>query len=76
MRFCSTCDNVLIPRKKKLVCKVCGEEYEVDSKLDDFILVRVIHHNDKENDLIIAREGIKRDKITAQERKAYEDFFH
>ena len=76
MRFCPTCDNILIPRKKRLICGVCGEKFEMDSKSDDFMLVRFILHGDKEEAPIIAREGIKRDIITTQDRKAFEEFFH
>jgi len=76
MRFCPTCDNILIPRKKRLICRVCGEKFEVDSKLDDFTLVRVIQHDDRDDAPIIAREGLKRDIITVQERKAFEEFFN
>ena len=76
MRFCPTCDNILIPRKKSLICGVCGEKFKADSKLDDFILVKVIQHDDKEAAPRIAKEGLKRDIITAQERKAFEEFFH
>ena len=76
MRFCPTCDNILIPRKKSLICRVCGEKFEVDSKLDDFMLVRVIQHDDRDDAPIIARDGLKWDIITVQERKAFEEFFH
>jgi len=31
MRFCPYCENLLIPRKRKLFCKVCDLEFELCS---------------------------------------------
>jgi len=76
MRFCPDCDNILIPRKKKLYCKACDKEFELDSnQQDDYKIVKTIKHDEKEIAPIIVKEGLKGDKISDQDRKAFEEFF-
>ena len=76
MRFCPDCDNILIPRKKKLYCKACDKEFDLDSnQQDDYKIVKTIKHDEKEIAPIIVKEGLKGDKISDQDRKAYEEFF-
>ena len=76
MRFCPDCDNILIPRKKKLYCKACDIEFDLDSnQQDDYKIVKTIKHDEKEIAPIIIKEGLKGDKISDQDRKAYEEFF-
>lgn len=76
MRFCPDCDNILIPRKKKLYCKACDKEFDLDSnQQDDYKIVKTIRHDEKEIAPIIIKEGLKGDKISDQDRKAYEEFF-
>jgi len=76
MRFCPDCDNILIPRKKKLYCKACDKEFELDTKQqDDYKIVKTIKHDEKEIAPIIVKEGLKGDKISDQDRKAFEEFF-
>ena len=76
MRFCPDCDNILIPRKKKLYCKACDKEFELDSnQQDDYKIVKTIKHDEKEIAPIIIKEGLKGDKISDQDRKAFEEFF-
>lgn len=76
MRFCPDCDNILIPRNKKLYCKACDKEFDLDSnKQDDYKIVKTIRHDEKEIAPIIVKEGLKGDKISDQDRKAYEEFF-
>lgn len=76
MRFCPDCDNILIPRKKKLYCKACDKEFALDSnQQDDYKIVKTIRHDEKEIAPIIIKEGLKGDKISDQDRKAYEEFF-
>ena len=75
MRFCPNCDNILIPKNKKLYCKACEEEFELDTKSDDYKIVKTIKHDEKETAPIIVKEGLKSERISAQDRKAYEEFF-
>lgn len=76
MRFCPDCDNILIPRKKKLYCKACDKEFDLDSnQQDDYKIVKTIKHDEKEIAPIIIKEGLKGDKISEQDRKAFEEFF-
>ena len=35
MRFCPDCDNIMIPRKKKLYCKACDMEFDLDTNQQD-----------------------------------------
>ena len=76
MRFCPDCDNIMIPRKKKLYCKACDMEFDLDSnQQDDYKIVKTIKHDEKEIAPIVIKEGLKGDKISDQDRKAFEEFF-
>jgi len=75
MKFCPNCDNILIPKNKKLYCKACNEGFELDEKTDDYKIVKTIKHDEKETAPIIIKEGLKSERISAQDRKAYEEFF-
>lgn len=75
MKFCPNCDNILIPKKKKLYCKACNEEFELDEKDEEYKIVKTIRHDEKEIAPIIIKEGLKGEKISAQDRKAFEEFF-
>ncbi|MFX0034174.1 MAG: hypothetical protein ACFE9I_00860 [Candidatus Hermodarchaeota archaeon] len=76
MRFCPNCDNILIPRDGKLFCKACEVEFKLDtSNPEDYTIKKSIKHDEKEAAPIIIKEGLKGEKISAQDRKAYEEFF-
>ena len=76
MKFCPNCDNILIPKSKKLYCKACEEEFDLDaSKTEDFKITKSIKHDEKESAPIIVKERLGSDKISASDRKAYEEFF-
>jgi len=76
MKFCPNCSNLLIPKSKKLFCKACEEEFDLDvSKTDDYKIKKSIKHDEKESAPIVVKEGLKGDKISAQDRKAFEEFF-
>ena len=76
MRFCPDCDNIMIPRKKKLYCKACDMEFDLDTnQQDEYKIVKTIKHDEKEIAPIIIKEGLKGDKISDQDRKAFEEFF-
>ncbi len=76
MRFCPSCDNILIPRNKRLFCKVCSKEFKLNPKTKDYTIIKTIKHEDKEFSPIVLRKGLKIDTISAQDRKAFEEFFH
>ena len=74
MRFCPNCDNILIPKNKKLYCKACDIEFELDEG-ENYKLVKTIKHDEKETAPIIVKEGLRGERISDQDRKAYEEFF-
>lgn len=76
MKFCPNCSNLLIPKNKKLFCKACEEEFDLDtSKTEDYKINKSIKHDEKESAPIIVKEGIKGNRISPQDRKAFEEFF-
>ena len=76
MRFCPECDNILIPRKKKLYCKACDKEFDLASdQKKEYKIIKTIKHDEKESAPIIIKESIKGDKISGEDWKAYEEFF-
>jgi DNA-directed RNA polymerase subunit M/transcription elongation factor TFIIS len=76
MKFCPDCDNFIIPTKnKKLYCKACDKEFDLEAEADDFKIVKKIKHDEKELAPIVVKESMGNTKISAQDRKAFEEFF-
>jgi len=76
MNFCPNCDNILIPKNKKLFCKACDVEFDLDSsKTEEYKIKKSIKHDEKESAPIIVKERLRSDRISAQDRKAFEEFF-
>ncbi len=75
IKFCSECDNIMFPRNKKLYCKACDKEFDLEAEADDFKIVKTIKHDEKESAPIVLKESIVITKISAQDRKAFEEFF-
>ncbi len=75
MRFCPNCENMLIPRNKKLFCRFCNKEFELDHKTNDYKIVKIIKHNENESEPIIVRKALMNYRISVRDRKAYEEFF-
>jgi len=75
MKFCPDCDNILIPKNRKLYCKACEKEFELDPKTDEYKIVKTIKHDEKESAPIIIKEGLKAERISGEDRKAFEDLF-
>ena len=75
MKFCPDCDNIILPRNQKLYCKACDKEFDLDSKAEDFKIVKKIKHDEKETAPIVVTEALSSDKISAQDRKAFEEYF-
>ena len=75
MRFCEYCGNMLIPRKKKLYCKACDMEFELGDNGKDYKIIKKILHDEKDVSPVVVREGLKGEKISASDRKAFEDYF-
>ncbi len=66
---------MLIPKKGKLYCKACDEEFEIGESREEYKIIKTIRHDDKEVAPIIIKEGIKGDRISDQDRKAFEEYF-
>ncbi len=76
MNFCPNCDNILIPKNKKLYCKACDVEFDLDSsKTEEYKIKKAIKHDEKESAPIIVKEKLRSNRISAQDRKAFEEFF-
>ncbi len=76
MKFCPKCDNILFPHKKKLYCKACNLEFDLDiDQKDEYKIVKVIKHDEMDSAPIIIRKNLKSGKISEEDRKAYEEFF-
>jgi uncharacterized Zn finger protein (UPF0148 family) len=67
---------MLVPKNGKLYCKACEKEFDLESsEKDDYKIVKTIKHDEKESAPIVIKEGLKGDRISAQDRKAFEEFF-
>ena len=75
MKFCPDCDNIIFPKNKKLYCKACDKEFDLEAEADDFKIVKKIIHDEKESAPIVVKETMSSAKISAQDRKAFEEFF-
>ena len=75
MRFCDNCGNMLIPKDGKLYCKACEEEFELGSDQEGYKIQKKIRHDEKEAAPIVIKEGLRSERISNEDRKAYEDLF-
>ena len=75
MKFCPDCDNIIFPKNKKVYCKACDKEFDLDAEAEDFKIVKKIKHDEKELAPIVVKETMSSSKISAQDRKAFEEFF-
>jgi DNA-directed RNA polymerase subunit M/transcription elongation factor TFIIS len=76
LRFCPDCNNLLVPRKKKLYCKACDKEFDLASdEKKEFKIIKKIKHDEKESAPIIIKESLRGNKISGEDRKAFEEFF-
>ena len=75
MKFCPDCDNIIFPKDGKLFCKACDKELGLDAEAEDFTIVKKIKHDENELAPIVVKEVTNRNKISAQDRKAFEEFF-
>jgi len=76
MKFCPNCDNILIPRNKKLFCKACDQDFNLEKdQQKEYTIVKHMKHEDKEIKPIIIKNGLKTSKISQNDRKAFEEFF-
>ena len=76
MKFCPNCNNILFPRKKKLYCKACNEEFDLDVKQkEEFKIVKKIRRDESDAEPIIVKEGQKKENISEEDRKAHEEYF-
>jgi DNA-directed RNA polymerase subunit M len=75
VKFCDACGNMLIPKNGKLYCKACEEEFDLGANKEEYKIIKKIRHNEKESAPIIMKEGLKGERISSEDRKAYEDLF-
>lgn len=75
MRFCDNCGNMLIPKEGKLYCKACEEEFDLGTSKGDYKIQKKFRHDEIESAPIIVKEGLRGEKISNEDRKAYEDLF-
>ncbi|MHA2394771.1 MAG: hypothetical protein ACXAEX_22810 [Promethearchaeota archaeon] len=75
MRFCDNCGNMLIPKNGKLYCKACEEEFDLGTSKEEYKIQKKIHHDETESAPIIVKEGLRGERISSEDRKAYEDLF-
>lgn len=66
---------MLIPKNRKLYCKACEEEFDLGTNKEGYKIQKKIHHDEKESAPIIVKEGFRRERISSEDRKAYEDLF-
>lgn len=77
MKFCLDCGNLLLPKDKKLYCRVCNIYYKLDSNVKyEYVLEKTMGHNEKEFTPIITKEPLEEDRITHEDRKTHEDYFN
>ena len=76
MKFCPNCNNLLIPRTGALFCRVCNQEFILQS-IDkiEYKLVKRIGHDVRDIEPIIIKTEIKKKLITFQDRSTHEDYF-
>ncbi len=53
----------------------CDKEFDLEVEEEDFKIVKKIKHDEKESAPIVVREKSNKNKISAQDRKAFEEFF-
>ena len=68
---------MLVPKNRKLHCKACEEEFDLDtSKTENYKIKKSIKHDEKESAPIIVKKSLRGDRISGDDRKAYEDLFN
>ena len=76
MRFCSECENLLLPHMKKLYCRTCNTEFElIQNDFDEYKVKKTIKNKHIELYPVIYSEFPGIVNISSQYRKAYEEFF-
>ncbi|MFX0042368.1 MAG: hypothetical protein ACFE8L_05615 [Candidatus Hodarchaeota archaeon] len=75
MRFCPECDNILIPKSKKLYCKACDKEFDLGKDQEEYKIIKTIRHDEKESAPIVVKDRISGERISGEDRKAWEDYF-
>ncbi len=75
MRFCSNCDNILIPKNKKLYCKACNEEFDLGSDQEEYKIQKKIHHDESELAPIVIKEVLRGERSSNSDRRGFEDYF-
>jgi DNA-directed RNA polymerase subunit M/transcription elongation factor TFIIS len=76
MRFCPDCENILIPKDDKLYCRACDIEVEFDPEIYNYKITKKIKQKENEIEPIIIRKVLNKNKISHDDREAFEEFFH
>ena len=58
MRFCPYCENLLIPRRRRLFCRVCNREFELCSNdcVNEYRISISIHNKVERLDPLIIND--------------------
>ncbi|MHA1129709.1 MAG: hypothetical protein ACTSQI_14295 [Candidatus Helarchaeota archaeon] len=82
MDFCEECGALMFPRYEKksrkyvMICKRCGNQTQLRSTaLEDYILTYSIPPLKKEKICVIKGKHGNTQRITEEEREAFEDYF-
>lgn len=76
MKWCPRCDNMMVPKKNKLICSACKYELDITEKDKmNYKLSKTIHKDNSKNSPIIIRYAMNSEKISSEDRKAHDDFF-
>ena len=66
---------MLIPKDGKLYCKACEEEFDLGTSNGEYKIQKKFRHDEKESTPIVIKEGLRGERISSEDRKAYEDLF-
>ncbi|TFF98998.1 MAG: hypothetical protein EU541_06030 [Promethearchaeota archaeon] len=73
MNYCPHCNNLLIPKGDKFVCRICNRKYILtENEEEEYEVVRVLKDS-KDVDIIIEEDT--QQEISKKEREAYEEKF-
>ncbi len=77
MKFCEKCSNLLIPRNGKLYCKACDDKFEFsENEGSNYKIIKQISHSEEDLSPIIVKKSYQTEKISKEDRRAYEDYFN
>lgn len=76
MKWCPECDNILLPSRGKLFCRACNKYHNFeDGDEEKYKMVKTIKRDERDLTPAIMRGGVTGEKISADDRRAFDDFF-